>query len=221
MSLELKCSVVTLCLLLGACGEAKNDFFDDTAGTNGTAIPSNQSSTPGAGGSETSITASTSDSTGTGGSGTGGSGTGGSDTGGSDTGGSDAEGSDAGGSDAEGSDAEGSDGGGSTSQSTAMTTGAEAATAETTSSGGTATSTTGASNDPECPESAPEGTTFCTGMVGLSCSYDDVTCVCSGLSWNCTGGETTSGGTGSGMGPGFGSNGNDANSFGTGGTFND
>lgn len=73
-----------------------------------------------------------------------------------------------------------------------------------------------------CPADAPGNATDCAGYApGLACTYDSITCTCSGISWNCTQGggmgstSTTGTPTGSG-GNGFGPNG--GNGFGPGST---
>ena len=56
-------------------------------------------------------------------------------------------------------------------------------------SSNTDASTTGHPNDPECPEAPPEPASACLVMVGLSCTYAERTCVCSGITWNGVGGD--------------------------------
>lgn len=84
---------------------------------------------------------------------------------------------------------------GQASASTAGAGGSSSTTSDSTGSSGTASGTTGHPNDPECPGQAPEATSACRGMVGLTCSYGETTCVCSGLTWNCVGGSEVSSGT--------------------------
>lgn len=57
-----------------------------------------------------------------------------------------------------------------------------------------------------CPADAPANASGCSDFgAGLACTYDNTTCTCSGISWNCMhgGGNTTGMPTGSG-GNGFG-----------------
>ena len=60
-----------------------------------------------------------------------------------------------------------------------------------------------------CPADAPANAASCSGHApGLACTYDNTTCTCSGISWNCVqgggmGSNTTGTPTGSG-GNGFG-----------------
>lgn len=188
------------CLLFAACGEAQHDFFDDGAAVSGTA---NGSETSSGGSAPATMTT-----TGSGGAtATGGSGTTASDSGGSGVtataGGPDA--STTGGSGGAVSTGATSNSGG------AVNTSGDAGSASTSTTANT--STTGADNDPECPDTEPEGTTRCNVTIGLTCNYGEVSCICSGLTWNCVGGDTTTG-----PGNGF-IGGNGADGFGSGGTF--
>ena len=100
-----------------------------------------------------------------------------------------------------------------TSDGTTSTTGG----VEGSGGGSTDSGTSGADNDPACPPQAPSAGSLCFAFgAGLSCSYGDVTCTCSGLpglrSWSRTPDDVASpfGGQpfgGSNGGVGFGSSG--------------
>lgn len=58
-----------------------------------------------------------------------------------------------------------------------------------------------------CPADAPANASSCSDFgAGFSCDYDNTTCTCSGITWNCmqTGGNNTTGMPTSSGGNGFG-----------------